>query len=291
MHSRFMLQRNLLEYLPVAGGAVGALTISAGEPDSVSRPALDSDGPVCWHSGSGDSRTQAKRENRTREGVILSPIFLVFSASFFCFALMLWVLYAWLPLSLIERFHITMTRSGFLTAVSLQGAAVAGVLLGGFIGDALQNRRRLGRVWTGAAGLLFSAPCFFFIFWSQHLPLVECFSIAFGFFSGLFISNIFAMVFDIVDERRHGSAAAILNGIGGIAGGIGILVSGIASHGLEDSHVLSESDVRCNGPDNTRSFKTHSAETRKSLNPKLCSGCWTQTPPHDLVHSFRKVFG
>jgi MFS family permease len=166
-------------------------------------------------------------------GTIISGSFLVFSTAFFCLTLMLWVLYAWLPLSLVERFHITMTRSGFVAAACLQGSAVAGVLIGGFIGDALQNRTRMGRVWTGAAGLLISAPCFFLIFNLQRIQLVEFASVAFGLFSGLLISNIFAMVFDIVDERRHSSAAAILNAIGGLAGGVGILVTGAVTHRLD----------------------------------------------------------
>jgi MFS family permease len=169
---------------------------------------------------------------------IVSPRFALFAASFFCLAMMLWVLYAWLPLSLVERFHMTMTESGLVASISLQSSAVVGVLTGGVLGDFIQQRKPTGRIWTSAIGLLISAPCFFLVFKLPTLGLTEAAAVIFGLFSGLFIANIFAVVFDLVDEGRHSSSAAVLNAVGGIAGGIGIFVSGTSAIGIESLAVV-----------------------------------------------------
>jgi hypothetical protein len=49
---------------------------------------------------------------------------------------------------------------------------------------------------------------------------------AFGFFAGIFIANVFAAAYDVISKREYGFAAGVLNLVGGLAGGAGILAAG-----------------------------------------------------------------
>ena len=187
---------------------------------------------VLWISLRGIPDLVREPSHSAKLSVITRP-FVLLAASFFCLALMIWVLYAWLPSSLLDRFHISMTESGFLAAASLQTSAIVGVLTGGFLGDFLARREPAGRLRTAAVGLLISAPCFFLIFRMPSLALTSAAACGFGLFSGLFIANIFAIAFDMFDQRRHSSAAAILNATAGVAGGLGIFISGVLESGIQ----------------------------------------------------------
>jgi MFS family permease len=158
--------------------------------------------------------------------VFRSRSYLALIAAFFTFCFVLWILLAWLANFIYERYHLSLTESGFRATLFLQSGCAAGVLLGGVLGDQFARRIPGGRFYVGGAGLFLGAPFAYALPAVDSLASLEFCSAAFGLFGGLFIANLYAGAYDVVSERNYGFAAGALNLIGGLAGGAAILLTG-----------------------------------------------------------------
>jgi MFS family permease len=159
--------------------------------------------------------------------IVKSKSWLALAAAFFMFCAMLWILLVWLALLIHEKFGLTLTASGFTATVFLQAGSAAGTLAGGFLGDRAANLVPGGRLWVGAAGLFACTPFAWFVLVAPSLYATEFCSAAFGLFGGMFIANLYAGAYDVVSERNYGIAAGALNLLGGLAGGAGVLLTGL----------------------------------------------------------------
>ena len=159
--------------------------------------------------------------------ILRSRCYLALAAAFFAFCMMLWMLYAWLPSFIYERYGLSMTESGFTATFYLQASSALGVLAGGALGDRIVKRVRAGRFYVGGLGLLSCAPMAYLTLASGSLGLLKLASAGFGLLSGLMIANIFASAYDVISERNYGFGAGALNLAGGLAGGAGIFCAGL----------------------------------------------------------------
>jgi hypothetical protein len=83
-----------------------------------------------------------------------------------------------------------------------------------------------------ASGLIFGSFFVFLIGTTTHVSTLLTAMICFGFGKGLYDSNIFASIYDVVDVRARSTAAGLMNTIGWGGGAMGPLVVGwIAKHG------------------------------------------------------------
>lgn len=154
-------------------------------------------------------------------GTLWTPAFSWMIAAFFGFCGVLWMLYAWLPSHLGERFALSMTEAGWRGTVFLQGSSFAGILIGGFYGDRTGRRLELA-----ALGMLLSPVFGYFVFAAPSMAGSVAATVGFGLGAGLIMSNLFAAAFALVGPGRHGWAAGLLNMAGGISGGLGMLLAG-----------------------------------------------------------------
>jgi len=159
--------------------------------------------------------------------IFRSRSFLALLAAFFMFCTMLWILYAWLPGFIYDRYHLSMTQSGLTATLYLQSGSAVGVLLGGILGDRFAKRVPGGRFYVGGAGLVLCAPCAWLVFSTHSLVALSIFAAAFGLTSGLFVANLFASAYDVMAAKNYGFGAGTMNMIGGLAGGIGIFSAGL----------------------------------------------------------------
>jgi MFS family permease len=166
--------------------------------------------------------------------VFRSRCYLALAVAFFCFCTMLWMLYAWFPNFIYERYHLSMTESGLTATIYLQTSCVAGILSGGILADWLVRRVPSGRFLIAVFGLVTSAPFAYLSLAAASLTAAKISSAGFGFFAGLFIANLFASSYDVISRRNYGFGAGILNFVGGFAGGAAILAAGMwkASFGM-----------------------------------------------------------
>lgn len=159
---------------------------------------------------------------RTRAALLLMVIF--FGANFVAM-----VFLTWMPLFLYEKFKMSLTMSGVTATLFIQVASVVGVLVGGAMADSLARRAPGGRMLTQACGLFLGAPFIFVTGTTMHVPTLVVAMTGFGFFKGMYDSNIFASLFDVVPPAARATASGVMIAVGWIGGAIAPIAVGATS--------------------------------------------------------------
>ncbi|MDR3793475.1 MAG: MFS transporter [Terracidiphilus sp.] len=145
----------------------------------------------------------------------------------------------WLPSFLYGKFHMSLSMAGISATVYLQLAAVAGVLCGGVLADRWAARSRGGRMKTQALGLLAGTPFLFLTGWSPTMIALIGAMIGLGFFKGMYESNIWASLYDVVRPECRATAVGLMNSLGWLGGGVAPLALAAASQRFGMSLCLS----------------------------------------------------
>ncbi len=200
--------REAFRLLGACGLAYGVVLYFAMRKSASTQPSVNTSAP----SAPGD--------------VLRSSCFVALTLAFFAFAMLIWMLYAWLPSYLYDRFALSMTESGFTATVYLQVSSAIGVMGGGVLADKWSRRFSGARLTLSAMGLIVSAPFAWLIFSSSSLLVVKCAAIGFGLTGGVYLAAYIAAAYEVISARNYGLAAGILNLSSGMAGGIGIFLTG-----------------------------------------------------------------
>ncbi|MCI0628051.1 MAG: MFS transporter [Acidobacteria bacterium] len=116
----------------------------------------------------------------------------------------------WMPTFLHEKFQMSLAQAGFASMFYHHLFAFAGVLLGGKCSDRWSIRRPQARVEIECLGLLLGAP-FIYVMGSSNSLLWTCAGLAgFGFFRGVYDSNIYAALFDVIEPRVRASVSGVM---------------------------------------------------------------------------------
>ncbi len=137
----------------------------------------------------------------------------------------------WLPTFIFEAFDVGLDNASF-TSTFWPLASLPGALLGGFAADRAARRTSGGRIRVQSLGLLLAAPFVFLAGWSTSVPLLIAGLIGAGLCKGIYDSNIFAALFDVVAPEDRGSAAGMMNCLGWVGGLAAPGVVGFASDRL-----------------------------------------------------------
>lgn len=120
---------------------------------------------------------------------------------------------AWMPTYLqLEPFNLTPARAGFFSMFYYQLFSLAGVLIGGRVSDRIVGNRPAFRIELSGMALLLCVPALYVMGATRSLWLVYAMLGAFGFFRGLYDSNIYASLFDVTAPRHHSSATGLMAG-------------------------------------------------------------------------------
>lgn len=157
--------------------------------------------------------------------IFLSRTYLALAVTFTAYCVTLWILYAWFPIHLYDRFHLSQSQSGLAATLYLQISTMIGVIVWGFVADRLARRTRAARFLVLGAGVFFASPFAYLCFSMESLDWVKAASIGFGFFAGALHSNIAAACLDVAPEN-YGAAVGTLNLVGGMGGGLAVLLTG-----------------------------------------------------------------
>ncbi len=132
----------------------------------------------------------------------------------------------WMPTYLHEKFGLSLANAGFSSMAYHYAAAFVGVMVGGRLTDRLAARRRTIRFEANALGLLAGAP---FILWMARAdqPWTCYLALAgYGLFRGIYDSNLFASLFDVVEPRFRASATGLMLSFAFVVGALSPLVLG-----------------------------------------------------------------
>ena len=98
------------------------------------------------------------------------------------------------------------------------GFAILGVMVGGRMSDKMAQKSKLARMRTEYIGLLGGAPFLLMVGFSSNL-WVACAAMAlYGVFRGVYDSNIYAAMFDVIDPKLRASSVGILTAFAFIVG-------------------------------------------------------------------------
>jgi MFS family permease len=135
---------------------------------------------------------------------------------------------AWLPSYIFERFDLGLTNSSF-TSTFWPLASLPGAVLGGVAADWSFRQSQGGRIRVQSAGLIVAVPFVFLTGWSTSVPVLIAALIGAGVCKGVYDSNIFASLFDVIAPEDRGTAAGLMNTVGWASASTAPTVVGIAS--------------------------------------------------------------
>jgi predicted MFS family arabinose efflux permease len=171
-------------------------------------------------------KTSSTRKRLAVFALARIPSFRFMCLAFPAFTFALWLLYAWLPNFLYEKFSLSLAAAGLTATMYLQGATLIGMLCGGTLADWLYGKNTAARTWLVCAGMFLCAPCIHLIASTSSLFLTNLAATGFGFFSGFCLSNFIVSSFEIVPVDTHASAVGVLNFIGALVAGFAALLGG-----------------------------------------------------------------
>ncbi|MEI7809336.1 MAG: MFS transporter [Verrucomicrobiota bacterium] len=116
----------------------------------------------------------------------------------------------WMPTFLYEKFHLSVKDAALNSMLYHFSFAFLGVLVGGRVSDGLAARRPTIRMEIGILGLLLGAPFIWLMGASTNLTIVYVALAGFGFFRGLYDSNLFAALYDVIPARYRSSATGLM---------------------------------------------------------------------------------
>jgi MFS family permease len=178
----------------------------------------------------GDPRAPAPlAAGETLRALMAKPTAWVLMLAFVCANFVATIFLAWMPTLLVEKFHMSLTHAGFYGTAFIGIASMLSVPVGGAWADRAALRSPGGRILVQAAGLLAGAVFVALVGLTADLETLLVSMTAFGLCKGLYDSNIFASLYDVVEPRARASAAGLMNTVGWTGGALGPLSVGYAT--------------------------------------------------------------
>ena len=116
----------------------------------------------------------------------------------------------WMPTFLYEKFEISLSSAGFSSMFWHHLPAYFGVLAAAWISDRWARSRKTVRMEVECLGLLCGAPFLWLMgatdtLWIAYLGLA-----GFGLFRGVYDSNLFAALFDVIEPKYRATATGLM---------------------------------------------------------------------------------
>jgi MFS family permease len=180
--------------------------------------------------------------------ILRKPTALLLLAAFLGANFVATIFLTWTPTFLVEKFHFQLTSAGLSGSVFIHLASAASVPVGGWLADRWARRAAGGRMRVQALGLFLGSVFVFLVGTTTDVTVLLAGMTLFGLCKGLYDSNIFASIFDVVEPRARGTVAGIMNTVGWGGGALGPLAVGwISKHGRRATEIqnMSEAIAAC----------------------------------------------
>jgi predicted MFS family arabinose efflux permease len=168
---------------------------------------------------------------------------LLLMAAFLCMNFVNVACLTWMPTLLYQKFRLTLAQAGFHATLYHHLGAFAGVLLGGRLADRWTSRLALARPIVQLTGLALGAPFVFALGWSNSTALVFTALGLFGFFRGLYDSNLFATLFEVIRPEARATATGSMLAVAFLGGGSSALAVGWFSERIGLGPALASTSV------------------------------------------------
>jgi len=174
---------------------------------------------------------QVENENKPSfveivKAVFSRPTVYFLSLAFGCMCFVNVGYLTWMPTYLHEKYSMTLSAAGLHSTLYHFLFAFFGVMIGARISDKLSIKRKQIRMEVEIIGLLLGAP---FIFWMGVTDAKTGCYIAmalFGIFRGMYDSNLFAALFDVIEPRYRASSMGVMLAVAFIIGALAPVILG-----------------------------------------------------------------
>lgn len=140
----------------------------------------------------------------------------------------------WMSTFYFEKFKLSLATAGFTSMFFHFALAMVGVLLGGKYSDKFALKRKKVRLEAELIGLLGGAPFIFLMGYTSNLYVSFIALAFFGFFRGIYDSNLYAALFDVVEPEFRATSVGIMTAFAFIIGAFAPLILAMikTSYGL-----------------------------------------------------------
>lgn len=164
--------------------------------------------------------------------VFHSPAAMVLMAAFLGANFVATIFLTWTPTFLVEKFGLRLPDAALYGTAFIHLASAASAPPSGALADRFARSRSGGRMLVQALGLLLGSGFVVLVGTAADLPLLVVAMTLFGICKGVYDSNIFASLYDVVEPRARATAAGVMNMVGWGGGALGPVVVGwMTTHG------------------------------------------------------------
>lgn len=111
-----------------------------------------------------------------------------------------------------------LTLASTIAMLASCGFAILGVMIGGRMSDKMAQKSKLARMRTEYIGLLGGAPFLLMLGFTDNIWVAAVAMSIYGIFRGVYDSNIYAAMFDVIDPKLRASSVGILTAFAFIVG-------------------------------------------------------------------------
>jgi MFS family permease len=129
-----------------------------------------------------------------------------------------WAVKNWLPTLLQDRFGMAQAPSGLWATLTNAGAALGGVILGGWLADRWSRRTVRGRTYVSALGLVLLGPSLVIVGLAPGFTTTIVGTVLFGLGFGMFDANNMPILCQIAPTRFRATGYGLMNFLGIAAG-------------------------------------------------------------------------
>lgn len=150
------------------------------------------------------------------------------------------IILMWMPTFLNRKFHLNVAAAGLGATFFIQVSSMIGSALGGGLADHWRRTHPGGRILVQGFGILLGAPWVFLCGYTRDFFTLGGAMSLFGLCKGLYDSNIWAALYDVIPVSRRAAAVGVMNLVGwtGAAAG-GYAVGWAANAGITMSAAIS----------------------------------------------------
>ena len=176
---------------------------------------------------SSDNKVGLDSVKEALQAFLKKPSSLILMAGLGCYFFVTYAFKAWAPIFMIRSFpEMGTTQAVFHGVFWFYLGAFFGVTLGGRLSDALKIRRPGIRFEVEFVGLALCIPFILMMAFVHSLPLMILTILMFGFATGVYDSNIYAALFDVINPRFRAVGTGLFGCGGCIVGAFGPAVMG-----------------------------------------------------------------
>lgn len=161
-------------------------------------------------SADADAKTDKPTIREVLRLVAAKPTIALLTLAFACMVFAGQGFMTWMPTLLYEKYRLSMSTAAFQSVFLHYLFAFLGVMAGGWLSDVWARTHPVARLYLGSFGLLGSAPFLFLIGTTDQEILLYVSLALFGFARGVYDSNIYAALYEVVPARCRSSVTGLM---------------------------------------------------------------------------------